>query len=321
MSLSHNTLFLRLAGPMQSWGTSSRFQLRRSDSHPGKSGVLGMILCSMGVRRKNSGEALAPLASLRMGVRVDRQGVVDWDYQTAGADTGIRSAEGKTKKTGTTGEYETLLSRRQYLCDASFLVALQGTPETIRSCAEALEEPEWPVFLGRKCCVPAEPVFAGTGFFAGLQEALSSVPLCPRAATVDLPNNNAAEKKLGVIVEHPSGSPAPPGAELVYDVPHKYGYHGHTSRWVSHDHVTVRVGEPTHTKFPATGGKSRSVDYGSSQWKEARKSRLELDNHLCVFCKSPAKEVHHVSYANVGKESNEDLRSLCKLCHDACTIL
>ncbi|MBI4285283.1 MAG: type I-E CRISPR-associated protein Cas5/CasD, partial [Chloroflexi bacterium] len=85
MSSGHNTLFLRLAGPMQSWGTSSRFQLRRTDLYPSKSGVLGMLLCAKGVRREDSRPELERLTSLLMGVRVDESGTTDWDYHTAGA--------------------------------------------------------------------------------------------------------------------------------------------------------------------------------------------------------------------------------------------
>ena len=54
MNSQPNTLFLRLAGPMQSWGTSSQLQIRRTDDYPSRSGVLGMILCAMGVSREDS---------------------------------------------------------------------------------------------------------------------------------------------------------------------------------------------------------------------------------------------------------------------------
>ncbi|MCH2516562.1 MAG: type I-E CRISPR-associated protein Cas5/CasD, partial [Dehalococcoidia bacterium] len=100
---------------MQSWGTSSQFQIRRTDGYPSKSGVLGLLLCAMGVSRAESSRELEALRPLAMGVRVDRAGNSDWDYQTAGAKIGIRSADGKIKVTDSTGEFETLLSRRQYL--------------------------------------------------------------------------------------------------------------------------------------------------------------------------------------------------------------
>ena len=36
-------LLLRLAGPMQSWGTQSRFLVRDTGMEPSKSGVIGLL--------------------------------------------------------------------------------------------------------------------------------------------------------------------------------------------------------------------------------------------------------------------------------------
>lgn len=318
MSIEHNTLFLRLAGPMQSWGTSSRFQLRRTDAYPSKSGVLGMILCAKGVRREDSSHALEALTPLLMGVRIDRGGTLDWDYHTAGAKIGIRSADGEIKRTASTGEYETLLSRRQYLYDASFLVAIQGDKDAIDGCANALQNPIWSLFLGRKCCVPAEPVFAGTGSFTTLIDALKSIWWNPRLNAIDR-HDYGATRTLPIHIEHPPGSPAPPGARLVHDVPKAFGYYSYGARWVVEDHGTVTVGEPTQ-KLPP-GPYPRRVDYNSPQWEAAKSSRLKLDHNLCVFCKLPAAEVHHASYDNIGHETDDELRSLCRICHDACSML
>ncbi|MGD0218473.1 MAG: type I-E CRISPR-associated protein Cas5/CasD [Desulfobaccales bacterium] len=319
MSSGHNTLFLRLAGPMQSWGTSSRFQLRRTDIYPSKSGVLGMLLCARGVRREDSEEALEPLNRLLMGVRVDRSGKLDWDYHTAGAKIGIRQAlDGKSKITQSTKEYETLLSRRQYLYDASFLVALQGDSDMISASANALQNPIWPLFLGRKCCIPAEPVFAGTGSFDTLTNALSSIPWQPRIVAIDRFDNRAPRISLDIYIEHSPGSEMPIGARIVHDVPRKFGFFNYYPRLVIKDQVTAPVGETIQKLQPYT----RRGDPYSKHFKEvARPSRLKLDNYLCVFCKLPATEVHHVSYENAGQETDSDLRSLCEICHDACTML
>lgn len=315
MSDAHNTLFLRLAGPMQSWGTSSRFQLRRTDRYPSKSGVLGLLLCAKGVAREESGQALEPLNRLVMGVRVDRPGTADWDYHTAGAKIGIWQADRKKlKKTASTGEYETLLSRRQYLYDASFLVALRGAPGTIAECASHLQEPAWPVFLGRKCCVPAEPVFAGTSCFRSLREALASVRWRPRIEAIDHTDREAT-RVLDTYTEHPPGSPPPAGARVVHDVPGRLGYHSHRARWVVPGEVAVPVGRATQQSGVGAGA---WIDPYGPAYQAARLIRLERDNHLCVFCKSPAVHVHHVDYKDVRVDT---LRSLCELCHDACTIL
>ncbi len=314
MSSGDNTLFLRLAGPMQSWGTSSRLQLRRTDAYPSKSGVLGLLLCAKGVRREDSPRELEPLSSLVMGVRVDRVGTLDWDYHTAGAGIGIRSADGRVKKTASTQEYETLLSRRQYLYDASFLVALQGESEIVSTCAQTLEDPVWPVFLGRRCCVPAEPVHAGTATHGAVVEALAAVPWRPRTRTEARTARNAT-CILDTFIEHQPGSPPPDNARLVHDVPRAFGYNSHGPRWVAAGQVTVPVGSPT-LKSLARSGQVRDP-YGP-EWDEFRRRRLEIDNNLCVFCKSPATDVHHLDYRDVRVDT---LRSLCELCHDACTML
>ncbi|MEK7721143.1 MAG: type I-E CRISPR-associated protein Cas5/CasD, partial [Elusimicrobiota bacterium] len=76
------TLLLRLAGPMQSWGTTSRFDNRDTGKEPSKSGVIGLLAAAMGIDRENRTD-LEPLTLLVMGVRHDRPGIPKYDYQTA----------------------------------------------------------------------------------------------------------------------------------------------------------------------------------------------------------------------------------------------
>ena len=117
-----NTLFLRLEGPLQAWGDTSKFVIRRTMDAPTKSGILGLLCCAMGLSREAARERLAELNGLAMGVRIDRHGTRWWDYQTVGAGIGMTTAGGGLK----TGAQGTLITRREYLADASFLVALQG---------------------------------------------------------------------------------------------------------------------------------------------------------------------------------------------------
>jgi hypothetical protein len=54
----------------------------------------------------------------------------------------------------------------------------------------------------------------------------------------------------------------------------------------------------------------------SPYWKNIRKKALERDNNLCQSClKTPANEIHHLTYLNLGNEKIEDLISLCSECH------
>ncbi|MGH8610503.1 MAG: type I-E CRISPR-associated protein Cas5/CasD, partial [Gammaproteobacteria bacterium] len=49
----------------------------------------------------------------------------------------------------------------QYLCDSEFAGVLSGDAELIGQFGQALKNPVWGIFLGRKACIPTAPVFAG----------------------------------------------------------------------------------------------------------------------------------------------------------------
>jgi CRISPR system Cascade subunit CasD len=158
---------------MQSWGERARWSVRDTAPEPTKSGVVGLLACAQGL---NQDDALRELSrQIRIGVRCDRPGIPLVDYHTVVG--GVMSAEGKIKKNANTGEPETVVSWRHYLCDASFLVAIQAAPDVIERLAHAAQNPIWPIYLGRKSCPPTQPVFAGMGEYPSLKAALQSVPL------------------------------------------------------------------------------------------------------------------------------------------------
>lgn len=53
-----SVLLLQLAGPLQSWGDSSRFVRRETRNEPTKSGVIGMLASAQGRTREDSIEDL-----------------------------------------------------------------------------------------------------------------------------------------------------------------------------------------------------------------------------------------------------------------------
>lgn len=143
------TLLLRLQGPMQSWGTRSRFDHRDTWPYPTKSGVLGLLAAALGRDRE---EDISDLAALRMGVRVDRKGVLRVDYQTAQE---IIAASLKAKVN--------VQSWRHYLSDAAFLVGLEGPAFLLEEAHQALLNPRYVLYLGRKGYVPSPPVYLADG--------------------------------------------------------------------------------------------------------------------------------------------------------------
>lgn len=192
-----NTLFLRLEGPLQSWGERGRWSVRDSAPEPTKSGVIGLLACALG---RGDDDAIRALSeSLRMGVRVDEPGVRLTDYHTIGGGydaPALLTAEGKPK--WSSGGPHTEISQRDYLADASFLVALQGDPALIAQLATALEAPVWVIYLGRKSCPPTRPVFAGLGDYDDLELALTQHPWPEKKADR---RRNAERKVRWAIIE------------------------------------------------------------------------------------------------------------------------
>ncbi|MBK1643777.1 type I-E CRISPR-associated protein Cas5/CasD [Thiocapsa imhoffii] len=160
------TLLLRLAGPMQAWGTTSRFDERDSQLEPSKSGVLGLVCAAFGRDRTAT---LDDLTLLRFGVRVDREGLLMRDYQTA---TGVVTGAGKVDLR------RTVVSPRYYLADAAFLVGLEGENRTLLKAIDAaLRDPVWPLSLGRKAFPPSSPVWCEPGRVdRGLRDTLTAAP-------------------------------------------------------------------------------------------------------------------------------------------------
>lgn len=135
-----STLLLRLAGPMQSWGTDSKFDVRRTGREPSKSGVIGLAAAALGIRRQDR-DALKELSALRFGVRVDREGTMMRDYQIA---------QGKS----------TYVTHRYYLADAVFVAGLESTDRALlERIGQALRAPAFPLYLGRRSCPPVGRVF------------------------------------------------------------------------------------------------------------------------------------------------------------------
>jgi len=322
--MSANTVFLRLEGPLQAWGVTSRFVIRETADVPSKSGVLGLVCAAMGLRRGDATGRLTELAALRMGVRIDRPGTKLSDYHTAGAGdiadarAGMMTAAGKIKVTQTSGELETHVMRKEYLADAAFLVALQGDLATVDGVAKALDDPVWPPFLGRKCCPPSAPVldkqFAPLGEHLDLETALRSVPWRPR-----LPSIDTKPDLLWAVVEA-----KPADGRPVQDVPVSFTHRVYATRFVR-DVELKGVVESEQSEFTPAPRPARRPVTELPGWKDGenrRQQRLNRDHGLCVFCKEPARDVHHRTYARAGSEDIEnDLRSVCRLCHDALTLL
>ena len=170
------TLLLRLGGPLQSWGVDSKYDIRRTQREPTKSGVIGLIASAMG---RNRADSIDDLVNLRFGVRVDQPGRLHKDFHMVKKD----------KKTS-------YLTYRYYIEDAVFLVGLESEDEYIvQNIGEHLKNPSFPLFLGRRSCPPTMPLYLGIRS-GSLEEILRSEPWL-----ADLWRQKRLSDELGLYVE------------------------------------------------------------------------------------------------------------------------
>ena len=193
-----HALLLRMVGPMQSWGTTSRFDRRDTGKEPSKSGVIGLVAAALGIDRENWTD-LEPVTRLAMGVRHDRPGVPKRDYQTAGcaATDTIIKADGSQAKGGG------VVSQRFYIADAAFLVGLEYEERSLlEEIDAALRDPSFPLALGRKSYLPSEPVWIEGGLRdAPLRDVFAHWPWIVTRRSWEEP-----PKSLLVSFESPDGS-------------------------------------------------------------------------------------------------------------------
>lgn len=120
-------LILRLAGPMQAWGQPTFEGTRPTGRFPTRSGLLGLLGACLGIQRDDTSSLQALSESVQFAVRCDELILDDRrvsvtglrDYHTVlGAREDYRGLK----------SHETIQTWREYLCDASFTVALWLTP-------------------------------------------------------------------------------------------------------------------------------------------------------------------------------------------------
>ena len=156
-------LVFRLYGPMASWGDIAVGEQRPTTPHPSKSAVLGLIAAALGIRRDGEDRQQALAEGYGYAVRVDAPGVLQRDYHTVQIPD-RRSKHMLTRRDETLDRQNlyTVLSTRDYRCDGMYTVSLWvmgGAATNLEEIAASLSTPHFPLYLGRKSCPLALPVY------------------------------------------------------------------------------------------------------------------------------------------------------------------
>jgi CRISPR system Cascade subunit CasD len=189
--MSIQYLLMWLEAPLQSWGVDSKFVRRDTMQFPTKSGILGLICCALGASGEQH-DLLKMLGDSPMTVfafsrtkekkdgsliKMPRQALL-CDFQMVGSgyseenswqslmipktSSGSKAVGGGTK-----------LTYRYYLQDAYFCVILELQQELAFQISEALQNPVFDIYLGRKDCVPTDFIFRGC--YLSFNEALNAM--------------------------------------------------------------------------------------------------------------------------------------------------
>ena len=166
-------ILLWLESSLQSWGYDSKFNRRDTLEFPTKSGVLGLVCAALGAGGEQK-ELLLKFAQLKQTVlsfrHTDKNGKpceklpLLHDFQMIGSgydDNDIWQIKniplGQDKK-----KKKTVLTHRYYLQNAVFAVLLEVPADMAVQIANALQNPVYDIYFGRKCCVPSDFVYQGT---------------------------------------------------------------------------------------------------------------------------------------------------------------
>lgn len=182
--MSRDVLILRLDAPLMSFGGVRVDARGPTQDYPALAMITGLLANALGYDRREA-EALTRLQGrVRYAARCDREGARITDFQTVDITTAEMAGpawttRGAAEKRG--GGAEALANLhirwRDYWADAVYTVALWLEPPEeapdLAAIESALREPERPLFLGRKACLPAAPLLVERRQAGSLLDALT----------------------------------------------------------------------------------------------------------------------------------------------------
>lgn len=177
-------LVFHLYGPMAAWGDIAVGEYRPSFAHPSKSAIIGLLASAFGIRRDEEERLNTLAAACSFAVRVDSMGSLLRDYHTIqvpSSGTATKPKKFHTRKAELADSgLNTILSSRDYRCDAVYTVAVTLRDNaffSVKTVADALSKPVFTLYLGRKSCPLAFPLAPQIVSAETVKAAMSFAPV------------------------------------------------------------------------------------------------------------------------------------------------
>jgi len=202
-------LLFRLYGSLASWGEIAVGESRHTAAYPGKSALIGLLAAALGIRRDEEERQLALASGYRFAVKVLSTGSLLRDYHTTQVPDSVGTFVYRTRRDELVIGKErlgTILSSREYRCDALSLVAVcavDGAPFSLHELCDALLRPKFHLYLGRKSCPVAAPLKPLVRSANGFGQALDEYPHGPLYVSPHLIRTARKEAGTGPVFDAP----------------------------------------------------------------------------------------------------------------------
>jgi CRISPR system Cascade subunit CasD len=206
-------LILRFDAPLMSFGGVVVDQHHPTWRFPGVAMLAGLLGNALGWDHRDSGKLQRLQDRLRFAARWDAEPEPLLDYQTVDlgqdflVDTGWTTRGRREERKGGSAATGTHIRYRHHWANGVMTVglALDGNDDpSLDALEHALRTPARPLFIGRKPCLPAAPLFIRRRDAQGVRAALAAEPLAkigPRRRPIQITALWPMEEGEGAMVE------------------------------------------------------------------------------------------------------------------------
>ena len=175
-------LIFQLYGALASWGDIAVGEYRPSQGQPSKSAVTGLLAAALGIDREDDSTHIKLSQHYAVAICVRAGGELLRDYHTTQVPGGNR--EYFTRRQELLSDklkLNTILSQRDYRTDAFYQIAIwhvdNDAPYSLEGLKDALQQPKFNLYLGRKSCPTGLPMYPRIVSGATLKQAFNEYPL------------------------------------------------------------------------------------------------------------------------------------------------